>query len=163
MAKRKAFKSKASRPARKRAQPANVRFRVATQRGEEAGQSISGGTTGPCTCAGMADDREHKNGVVRGFQSRQAIERTTENSEVVCSLDLSNRAQRMQQAWFRVLDSSLSLAVRGPAVLSDFKSVAELVSAQQKLYFEVCNNVAEWGTRLLQIAGPRQPPVRPPV
>ena len=60
-------------------------------------------------------------------------------------------AQRMQQAWLRVLDRSLSLAVRGPAG-PNFKSMTELVAAQQSLYVEAFNNAVEWGTRLLQLA-----------
>ena len=68
------------------------------------------------------------------------------------SLELGHRAQRMQQAWLRVLDRSLSLAVRGPAGLPNFKSMAELVEAQQSLYVEAFNNAVEFGTRFLQLA-----------
>jgi hypothetical protein len=57
----------------------------------------------------------------------------------------------MQQAWLRVLDRSLSLAVRGPAGLSNFKSMAELIETQQSLYVEAFNNAVEFGTRFLQL------------
>lgn len=54
--------------------------------------------------------------------SRQATEKTAENLDAVlmCSLDLGHRAQRMQQAWLRVLDRSLSVAVRNPSGLPNF-------------------------------------------
>ena len=81
-------------------------------------------------------------------------EKTAENLDalLMCSLDLGHRAQRMQQAWLSVWDRSLSLAVRGPAGLPNFRSMAELVAAQQSLYVEAFNNAVECGTRLLQLA-----------
>ena len=70
----------------------------------------------------------------------------------MCSLDLGLGAQRMQQAWLHVLDRSFRLAVRGPAGLPNFTSMAELVGAQQSLYIETLNYAVDCGTRLQQVA-----------
>ena len=144
---------KASRRAHKRAPPTRARLQDVTQRGGEADRPTTDEAN--LVNASTAEDREHTAEAGGATQvCRQAAERTAENLDAVvtCSLDLGHRAQRMQQAWLRVLDRSFSLAVRGPGGLLNFKSMAELVEAQQSLYVEAFNNAVECGTRLLQLA-----------
>jgi len=141
---------KATRRVQKRAQPASARlrdhktWRKAVRPTADEANLIDAST---------ADTWERTVEAGRGIQVyRQATENTAENLDAVlmCSLDLGHRAQRMQQAWLCVLGRSLSLAVRGPAGLLYFKSMAELIEAQQSMYVEAYNAV-ECGTRLLQL------------
>jgi hypothetical protein len=145
---------KAPRRAQKRAQPASARLRDVTQRGKKVDRPIADEANS--VNASSADNGEHT--VVetgRVIQvNRQAAEKSAENLEAVLmwSFDVGRRAQRTQQAWLRVVDRSLNLAVQGPAVLPNFKSIAELVEAQQNLCVETLNCAVECGTRFLQLA-----------